>query len=160
KHTLLGPVFMGACRGLNVLMGMAHAPSLGGVAAWSAAFAYGLYVAGITVISRSETHEGERKGLVAGLAILDLALLGLASAALAHQRFPSPPPGHPLIPLEGLFVLALIAVVVNQAATTAIKRPTPRSIQRTVKTGILSLVWLNVGLVAAVRGIEPAAVIA
>jgi 4-hydroxybenzoate polyprenyltransferase len=160
KHTLLGPVFMGACRGLNLLMGMAHAPELGGVAAWFAAFAYGLFVAGITVISRSETHEGERKGLITGLTILDLALLGLAAAAMAHQRFPYPAPGHPLIPLEGLLVLALIAVVVNQAATAAIKQPTPRSIQRTVKTGILSLVWLNVGLVAAVRGIEPAAVIA
>ncbi len=53
KHTLLGPAFMGACRGLNLLLGMAHAPELGGPAAWSAAFTYGLFVAGITVISRS-----------------------------------------------------------------------------------------------------------
>jgi 4-hydroxybenzoate polyprenyltransferase len=160
KHIFLGPVLMGACRGLNLLMGMAYAPGLGGAAAWSAAFAYGLFVAGITVISRSETREGERKGLITGLTILDLALLGLAAAAMAHQRFPYSEPGHPLIPLEGLLVIALIAVVVNQAATVAIKQPTPPSIQRTVKTGILSLVWLNVGLVAAVRGIGPAAVIA
>src|SRR5579875_3646065 len=65
KRTPLGPVLMGACRGLNVLMGMAHAPKLGGLATWSAACAYGLFVAGITVISRFETHEGERQGLVA-----------------------------------------------------------------------------------------------
>ena len=42
----------------------------------------------------------------------------------------------------------------------AIRQPIPRSIQRAVKTGVLSLVWLNVGLVAAVRGLEPAAVVA
>ncbi len=160
KHSLVGPAFMGACRGLNLLMGMAQAPDLGGAIAWSAAAAYGLFVAGITVISRFETHEGDRRGLVAGLTILDLALLGLGAVALAHQRFPYPASGRPLIPLEGILAIALIALVVNQAATAAIKQPTPRSIQKTVKTGILSLVWLNVGLVAAVRGIEPAAVIA
>jgi 4-hydroxybenzoate polyprenyltransferase len=160
KHSPLGPVFMGSCRGLNLLMGMAHAPNLAGPVAWSAAAAYGLFVAGITVISRFETHEGERRGLVAGLIILDLALLGLLGVALSHQRFPYPASHRPLIPLEGILVIALIAAVVNQAAAAAIKQPTPRSIQRTVKTGILSLVWLNVGLVAAVRGIEPAAVVA
>jgi 4-hydroxybenzoate polyprenyltransferase len=160
KHTPLGPVFMGACRGLNLLMGMAHAPGLGGVAAWSAAVAYGLFVAGITVVSRSETRGGDRRGLVAGLAILDLALLGLAAVAMTHRRFPYPAPDRPLTPLEGVLVIALIAVLVNQAASAAIKQPTPRSIQRTVKTGILSLVWLNVGLVAAVRGVAPAAAIA
>jgi 4-hydroxybenzoate polyprenyltransferase len=160
KHTPLGPVFMGACRGLNLLMGMANATGLGGPAAWSAAFTYGLFVAGITVISRSETHEGERRGLVAGLTILDLALVGLAAVALAHHRFPYPAPHRDLIPLEGLLVIALIAAVVNQAAAAAIRRPTPGSIQKTVKTGILSLVWINVGLVAAVRGPGPAAAIA
>jgi 4-hydroxybenzoate polyprenyltransferase len=160
KHTILGPVFMGACRGLNLLMGMAHAPDLGGAAAWSAAAAYGLYVAGITVISRSETQEGERRGLVAGLTILNLALVGLAAVAMAHQRFPYPSPDRPLIPLEGLFAIGLIALVVNQAAAAAVKQPTPQTLQRTVKTGILSLVWLNVGLVAAVRGPVPAAIVA
>ena len=44
---------------------------------------------------------------------------------------------------------------VNLAASRAIQQPTPRLFQKTVKTGILSLVWLNVGLVAAVRGPEP-----
>lgn len=160
KHTLLGPVFMGSCRGLNLLMGMAHAPALGGPAAWSAAAAYGLFVAGITVISRSETHEGERRGLVAGLTILDVALLGLAAVAMAHRRFPRPSIDRNLIPLEGILVLGLIALLVNQSAAAAVKQPTPRTIQKTVKTGILSLVWLNVGLVAAVRGLEPAAIVA
>jgi 4-hydroxybenzoate polyprenyltransferase len=160
KHTSVGPALMGACRGLNLLMGMAHVSKLGGAIAWCAAAAYGLYVAGITAISRFETQEGERRGLVAGLTMLDLALLGLTAVALAHQRFPDPASERPVIPLEGILAIALIALVINQAATAAIKQPTPRSIQKTVKTGILSLVWLNVGLVAAVRGIEPAAVVA
>ncbi len=62
--------------------------------------------------------------------------------------------------MEGLLALAMIAVLVNRAATTAIRQPEPRWIQRAVKTGILSLVWIDVGLVAAVRGIGPAAAVA
>ena len=46
------------------------------------------------------------------------------------------------------------------AAAGAIRGPTPRSIQTLVKTGILSLVWLEVGLVAAVRGPQPATMVA
>ena len=30
KRSILGPELMGACRGLNLLLGMAHAPALGG----------------------------------------------------------------------------------------------------------------------------------
>jgi UbiA prenyltransferase family len=160
KHTWLGPLFMGACRGLNLLLGMSHAQALGGPIAWSVAVAYGLYVVGITVVSRSETSGGVRGGLVAGLGLQDLALLGLAGVTLAHDRFPQPDFDRPLIPLEGLLVLALVALAVNSTAARAIEEPVPQLIQKTVKTGILSLVWLHVGVVAGVRGLEPAACVA
>jgi 4-hydroxybenzoate polyprenyltransferase len=160
KSTPLGPVAMGACRGLNVLLGMTHAPGLGGPVAACAAAAYGLYVTGITVVSRSETLAGEARGVSAGLAVQNLAILGLAAAALAHRRFPLAAPDRPLIPLEGLLVLGLVALAVNATAARAIRRPNPETIQRVVKTGILTLVWLNVGLVAAVRGPATALVVA
>jgi hypothetical protein len=160
KHTWLGPLFMGCCRGLNLLLGMSHAQALGGPIAWFAAVAYGLYVVGITVVSRSETSGGVRGGLVAGLGLQDVALLGLTGVALAHDRFTHPDPERPLIPLEGLLVLALVALAVNSTAARAMKEPTPELIQKTVKTGILSLVWLHVGVVAGVRGLEAAAYVA
>ncbi len=160
KHSAVGPLFMGGCRGLNLLLGTTHAAGLAGWAGWSAAIAYGLFVAGITVVSRSEVHGGSRAGLVAGLWLQNLALLGLAGLALQHRRFPIPAPDRPLIPIEGILVLALVALAVNSAAARAIRQPTPELVQKAVKTGILSLIWLNVGLVAAVRGLEPAGVIA
>ena len=40
------------------------------------------------------------------------------------------------------------------------EQPLPPLIQKTVKTGILSLVWLHVGVVAGVRGLEPAIYVA
>lgn len=160
KRSLLGPQLMGACRGLNLLLGMSHAPELGGPVAWLAALFYGAFVAGVTWISRSETRSGETRNLLLGLTIQDLSLVGLMAVALCAGRFPDPPSNRDIIPLEGLLVLVLVALAVNLAATRAIYRPVPAVIQRTVKTGILSLVWIDVGLVAAVRGPGPAAAVA
>ncbi len=61
KRTWLGPEVMGACRGLNLLLGMSQAPSFGGPIAWLVAGSMVVYVAGITWISRSETHSGARR---------------------------------------------------------------------------------------------------
>jgi 4-hydroxybenzoate polyprenyltransferase len=160
KHTQLGPAVMGACRGVNLLLGMSQSESSGGPIGWCAAIAYGLFVAGITVVSRSEASGGSRGGLLVGVAIQNLAMLGLAGAALAPRRFPHPDLDRPLIPLEGLLVLALVALAVNLAAGRAIRDPTPALVQKTVKVGILALVWLHVGLVAAVRGPGAAVLIA
>lgn len=160
KRTPLGPAVMGACRGLNLLMGLAHASHLGGAAAWCAAAAFGLFVTGITLISRNEARGGERRGLVAGLIVENIALLGLAGSVLGGIRFPDPAfdPGGQLI--AGILAFPILAIIVNRAGARAIIEPLPRQIQLAVKTGILSLVWLDVGLVAAVRGVGPAAAVA
>jgi 4-hydroxybenzoate polyprenyltransferase len=88
------------------------------------------------------------------------AVLGLAVVGCSAARFPNASKDRPVIPLEGMLVLAVVALVVSVAASRAIKQPVPPLIQRYVKTGILSLVWLHVGVVAAVRGPELALAIA
>ncbi len=80
------------------------------------------------------------------------AIVTLAAVGFSRQRFPAPASGRPIIPLEGLFVLALVAFAVSVAASRAMERPLPEFIQKYIKTGILSLVWLHVGVIAAVRG--------
>ena len=160
RRTPLGPAVMGACRGLNVLLGMSQAPRLGGPTAWLVAASLALFVAGLTWISRSETAAGRSRGVAGGMAVQDLALLGLLAAALAPRSFPRPDSARAIVPVEGLLVLALVALVVNLADGRAVREPTPATVQRAVKTGVLSLVWLNVGVVAAVRGPGPAAAVA
>jgi 4-hydroxybenzoate polyprenyltransferase len=160
KHTWLGPVFMGGCRGLNLLLGLSCAPAFAGPPGWIAACAYGLYVAGITVVSRSEVSGGSRAGLVAGLTFQNLAIVGLAGVALAHGQFPQSSVDRPLIPIEGLLILALVALAVNSSASRAIAQPIPPLVQKHIKTSLLALVWLHVGVVAGVRGVEPAALVA
>ena len=61
---------------------------------------------------------------------------------------------RPVIPLEGMLVFAVVALALSVSASRAIESPVPDRIQKYVKTGILSLVWLHVGLVAGVRGPE------
>jgi 4-hydroxybenzoate polyprenyltransferase len=160
KRTWFGPVVMGACRGLNLLLGMTHAAAFGGQIAWVAALAYGIFVAGITVASRSEAKGGGRSSLVAALGIQLTAIVGLAAVGCSSARFPSAASDRPVIPLEGLFVLALVALAQGVAASRSIERPIPALIQKYVKAGILSLVWLHVGVVAAARGPELALPIA
>ena len=113
------------------------------------------------MVSRSETSGGNRGGLLTGLALQDLAILGLAGVALAHRRFPQPdlgpaadPAGRPARSRPGR------AGGQPRPPPEPSSQPIPQLIQKTVKTGILTLVWLHVGVVAAVRGPEPAALIA
>jgi 4-hydroxybenzoate polyprenyltransferase len=159
KRTWIGPELMGVCRGLNVLLGMSHDARLGGSWGWAVAGAMGLFVAGVTWISRSETQHGVQQGVLAGLLIENLAVLGLLGAAIAG-RFPALTTPRPIIPIEGLLVLVITLLIVDLAASRAVREPTPPRVQSAVKTGVFALVWLNVGLVAAVRGIEPALAVA
>ncbi len=125
KRTWLGPVFMGGCRGINLLLGMSHAVALGGPIAWYAALAYGIFVTGITIGSRSEAVGGARPPLVAGLVFQSTAILALAAVGCSAARFPGAGNDRPVIPLEGMLVLAVVALSVSLAASRAIERPIP-----------------------------------
>lgn len=152
RRTWLGPIVMGSCRGLNVLLGMSQAVNFGGPTAWLVAGSLTIFVAGLTGISRSETLTGRAVGVAWGLIVENLALIGLFAAALLGRHFPNPNPERPLIPVGGLLILAVVALFVNRAGGRAVIEPKPETIQAAVKISVFSLVWLHVGLVAAVRG--------
>jgi 4-hydroxybenzoate polyprenyltransferase len=161
KRTVLGPEVMGACRGLNLLLGMSQAEQMGGPIGWLAAGSLALFVVGVTWISRSEAEtSGRIGGIAAGMILQNAAILGLMAVALQPRRFASPLGDRPIVPLEGLLVLLVVAWVVNLATGRAIREPIPARMQGAVKTGVFSLVWLDVGLVAAVRGPLPALAVA
>lgn len=163
KRTIEGPVVMGACRGLNLVLGMSQGVNLGGWGGAIVALSMVLFVTGVTWISRSETESGRTKGLYLGLVLENLAFLGLLAAALQPRLFPAigaATSRASILPLEGLLVILLVAWVVNLAGARALREPVPAHLQRAVKTGVLSLVWLNVGVVAAVRGPGVAAAVA
>ena len=83
KSTALGPVAMGSCRFLNVLLGMSVAWPTG--ALWMAPLVMGLYTVAITVLSRDEVMGGgverTRKVVIAIGVLGALLLAGLALVA-------------------------------------------------------------------------------
>ncbi len=149
KRTQVGPIAMGACRSLNLLLGLSVAPDLGGPNAWLVAASYGLFVAGVTWISRSEVGTGRIRGIALGVAVQAIAMAGLAVGAARLGSLGSFASGHPW---QGLPVLGAVAFFVGRADIRALRRPEPGITQRAVKTGVLSLVWLDVALVAASQG--------
>ena len=64
KRTVVGPEVMGACRALNLLLGLSQAvPDSAGRRPGSWRFlAFGLFVVGVTWISRSEVETGRTRG--------------------------------------------------------------------------------------------------
>jgi 4-hydroxybenzoate polyprenyltransferase len=160
KRSPLGPEVMGACRGLNVLLGLSQAPAFGGSAALLVAGAMMVFVTGVTWISRFETETGRNAGALAGSVLQGVGILGLLVAGFAAQRFPAGEDAWTGRPLIGIAVLLAVALVVNRATIRAVREPTPGHLQAAVKTGVLALVWLNVGIVAAVRGPQPALAVA
>jgi 4-hydroxybenzoate polyprenyltransferase len=62
----------------------------------------------------------------------------------------------PQSPFVGPLVLLIVAIVANRAMSRALLDPTPTRLQKAVKTGILSLVWVVFSLAAATAGPLPA----
>jgi 4-hydroxybenzoate polyprenyltransferase len=83
KATALGPVAMGSCRFLNVLLGMSVAWPSG--ALWMAPLVMGLYTVAITVLSRDEVMGGgvqrTRKVVLSLLALAVFMLVALLAIA-------------------------------------------------------------------------------
>jgi 4-hydroxybenzoate polyprenyltransferase len=83
KATPLGPVAMGSCRFLNVLLGMSVAWPSG--ALWMAPLVMGLYTVAITVLSRDEVMGGgvqrTRKVVLALLALAPFTMVALIAIA-------------------------------------------------------------------------------
>ena len=132
---------MGACRGLNLLLGLSAAPALIGTL-WPLALIPVAYVASITAISRGEVHGGRRQTgwLAVGLVILVLAVLaalGLWGGQPAWATLP---------------FVAFLAWRVLPPFVAAAQQPLPALIGAAVRAGVLSLILLDAALAAAFAG--------
>jgi 4-hydroxybenzoate polyprenyltransferase len=182
KASFLGPMVMGTCRALNVLLGMSTVSGAIWVptpAGWNEPFAarlgtlaavgLGLYVLNVTRFARREARGGVRAELMASTIGMNLGLLLLAYLVV----IPGLPAGSELAAdapywlhatrgraglagrlrlLHDGALLAVAFVIVNLTATGASLEPNPQAMQRAVKTFILSIVLLDAAVVAALAG--------
>jgi 4-hydroxybenzoate polyprenyltransferase len=144
KRTWAGPLGMGLCRFLNVLLGLTLGGNLGGVMGVYLALVVGLYVSGVTWFARTEARRSSRPALVGA------ALVMFSSLLLA---LPLPVPLEPgtSSPLF-LYLLVALGFLVGLPAYRAISEPTPPRVQAAVKRALIGLVVLDATLAAALAG--------
>jgi 4-hydroxybenzoate polyprenyltransferase len=152
KLTWAGPILMGLCRFLNILLGLSILGSWPPFWGWLLALVIGSYIAGVTWFARTEARQSNQSMLIAA-AFLMLASLVLALAVPAVARESSgvltylPEPSL-LFP----YLLALFGAFVGVAVLRAIQRPDPARVQPAVRRAILGLVLLDALLASAFVG--------
>jgi 4-hydroxybenzoate polyprenyltransferase len=144
NHTAAGPLAMGLCRFLNVLLGLSLWP--GKLGPWSLCLAgpVGVYAAGITWFARTETSPGRRGGLIGGaLAMLAALLLSL----MVPEVLPSARGS-----VFFRYLLALTGFWVGLAVWQAIEAPTAERVQLAVTRAILGIIGLDAALATGLAG--------
>ncbi|HVQ95759.1 MAG TPA: UbiA family prenyltransferase [Mycobacteriales bacterium] len=137
KATRAGPLVMAAARGLDVLLGAG-----GRVSAWPAAGTVAGHIAAVTTLSRVETTGGPAAARAARAALAGTALVTAASLAVARRKST----------VDGRLPAGLLAgypAAVSGAQLAAARDPSPATVQRAVGAGILGLIPLQAGLLAA-----------
>ena len=114
-----------------------------GPSAWLAAGSLALFVVGVTWISRSETETGRTGGAPGRAVAPESGVPGAGGRGAPADRSPGRGRSRPR-PARGLLVLLPVGFIVNRAGPAPTAEPVPSTFQRAVKTGVLSLVWLDV----------------
>lgn len=158
KETWIGPILMGLCRGLNVLLGIslvasqsnAMPPWTHRVEIWSLLLGQTLYILGVTLAARCEATLSNRASLIRGWLI---ALIGLACMAagpfLKHAFHPQGVQPHWWYPL----LIGLLAVPLVRRAIFAIRSLHPFSVQASIKNAILSIILFDAATVSLYAGV-------
>jgi hypothetical protein len=144
KRTWAGPLGMGVCRALNVLLGLSVAGGVPWPWGWHLALVVGLYIVGVTWFARTEARESSRQMLAAAAVLMLVSIaLGLPLAAQAGGESASP-----LFP----YLLVGLAFLVGFPAWRAVHDPRPSRVQPAVRRAIFGLVLLDATLATALAG--------
>ncbi len=146
KRTGIGPIAMGACRFLNVLLGLTVAEETS--FRWSAriyvALVVGLYIVGVTWFARTEARISKKSALAGAAGVMAAAL----ALALATPVWSEGDTSSVLFP----YLLVAFGFLVGIPMSHAIAEPTPLRVQLAVKRAILGLVILDAVLATALSG--------
>ena len=136
-HSVLGPVNMGLCRGLNLLLGMSIIPAAVMQYWWLGIFPI-IYIAAITMISRDEVHGGKKKTLYGAGSLYLIVLAAITWFAFAKMN-----------QLYAVWFIALFGIMIFMPLIAAMKDPGAKNIRRSVKAGVLAVILMNAAWAAA-----------
>jgi 4-hydroxybenzoate polyprenyltransferase len=151
KKTPLGPVSMGLCRLLNVLLGMSLAPVFDAdvdpvlhytVAQWIVAAGIGVYITGVTIYAKGEVEQSRTPQLLFGVIVMvaGVVLLGVAGYFLETKL---------RAPYVYWALLALLTLTIARRSLSAAFNGSPPLVQGAIKHAIMSLIMLDAAVAAA-----------
>ena len=146
KNTPFGPLAMGACRFLNVMLGasaLATPSALWDLPQLHVAAGLGIYIVGVTWFARQEAQQSQRAQLLGGMAVVNLGIAVLVAFILQGD-------GHNQLMV--LFVIGIIGLTINRRLAAALLNPVPQKVQLAIRTMLLSLVMLDATLVLFATG--------
>lgn len=137
-HSFFGPLVMGSCRGLNLLLGM----SLFGLPVesnWYFILLPIIYIGAVTLISRGEVHGNNKRNI-----LLSGFLYLLVASAIFLLMLQDIDRLILVIPFLILFVFSIFRPLLRAYSIN-----TPENIKKAVKSGVLSLVLMDAALASA-----------
>lgn len=151
KKTLAGPLGMGLCRFLNVLLGMSAGAgefeplALGYIGPdFAIAAGIGLYIVGVTWFARQEAEASKSGQLAFATAIMALAI-GLLGFTLDYHPATRQPA------FTCWLLLGMVSITIFRRCLLAISTPDASHVQAAVKQAIMSLIVIDAS-VALVTG--------
>lgn len=156
KKTPLGPLAMGGCRFLNVILGASSA-GLRWTSPWGLphvfiAAALGIYIVGVTLFAKKEAERSARPPLIVATVVLNVGLALLLLLSYGEWSRYLSWNGAADARSSSLMVLAAFAVIINRRAIAAVLDPSPRLVQAAVKTMLLSIITLDAAVIYAKLG--------
>ena len=138
KHSSFwGPLNMGICRGLNLLLGLSIV-SEQALEYWFLAIVPIIYIAAITMISQGEVHGGRKPTLYAAALLYGLAMAGILYVSVSQDQ-----------QIVTVFFVFFWALMVFLPLRKAIRKPEGKMIGRAVKAGVLALILMNAAWASA-----------
>jgi len=156
KRTPLGPIAMGACRTLNVLLGMSLLPTGWAREHWLVAAAIGTYIAGVTLLAKNETGRSSRWQLALATAVI---LAGIGLLVPLPSVVEEPIPTLIAEPYRWYLLLGVLGAFAALRLLQVVFEPFPEQIRVTVTHCILSLVIFDAAVCYVVRDVGEAAIV-
>ncbi len=143
KHNpVVGPLNMGLCRGLNLLLGVSMVTTALNQW-WFIAIVPIIYIAAITAISRGEVHGGDKRALYLA-AFLFILVIGVIFGFSVYGQ---------MMWWTAIFLLPFTGIIFFHLAK-AIRNPIPQNIGKAVKAGVIALILMNAAWAAAFNATE------
>jgi len=133
KFSFLGPLTMGLCRGLNLILGISALGSLQD--GWYALIPVA-YIFAITLISRGEVHGKNKKQIIWAAFLYALVIFSVLFMVIMHPRHI----------FQVLAVLVLFAILLFVPLVKAYRVNNAANIRNAVKAGVLSLIVLDAAI--------------